>query len=68
MDHLPFGQLRVPSLSFTSVSSEGWHLHTPRDTFSLVQREGLVEMEGFVLALVDSMAMDSPGEETTKII
>ncbi len=64
MDHLPFCQLQIPSLSLTSVSTEGWHLHTPRDSFSLVQPEGLVEMEGFVLALVDSMAMNSPGKET----
>ena len=61
MDHLPFCQLQVPSLSLTSVSTEGWHLHTPRDRFSLVHSEGLAEMEGFVLALVDSMATNSPG-------
>ncbi len=61
IDHLPFGQSQIPSLSLASVSTEGWHLHTPRDAFSLVQQEGLLEMEVLVLALVDSMAISSPG-------
>jgi len=60
MDHLPFCQLQIPSLSLTSVSTEGWYLHTPRDSFSLVQPEGMVEMEEFVLASVDSMATNNP--------
>jgi Peptidase family M28 len=56
MDHLPFSHLGIPSLSLTSISTEGWHLHTPRDTFSLVQPEGLAEMERLVLALIESIA------------
>jgi Zn-dependent M28 family amino/carboxypeptidase len=56
MDHLPFSHLGISSLSLTSISTEGWHLHTPRDTFSLVQPEGLAEMERLVLALIESMA------------
>ena len=56
MDHLPFSHLGIPSLSLTSISTEGWHLHTPRDTSSLVQPEGLAEMERLVLTMIESMA------------
>ncbi len=63
MDHLPFCQLGIPSVGLTSISSEGWHLHTPRDTFSRVEPEGLVEMEEFILALTGSLATNSPGRE-----
>jgi hypothetical protein len=55
MDHLPFCQLGVPSVSLTSISREGWHLHTQRDRFSLIQREGLAEMGGLILGLVESL-------------
>ncbi|HSB05845.1 MAG TPA: M28 family peptidase [Thermodesulfobacteriota bacterium] len=56
MDHLPFSHLGIASLSLTSISTEGWHVHTPRDTFSRVQPGGLAEMERLVLALIESMA------------
>jgi len=52
MDHLPFGRLGVPALSLTSVSKEGWHLHTQRDRFSLLGERGLEEMGKFLLATV----------------
>ena len=50
MDHLPFGRVGIPALSLTSVSKEGWHLHTQRDRFSLLDRRGLEEMGKFLLA------------------
>jgi len=42
----------VPALSLTSVSGEGWRLHTPRDRFSLLGERGLEEMGKFLLATV----------------
>jgi hypothetical protein len=52
MDHLPFARVGIPALSLTSVSGEGWHLHTPRDRFSLLDERGLEEMGKFLLATV----------------
>lgn len=63
MDHLPYCQLGIPSVGLTSISSEGWRLHTPRDTFSRVEPEGLVEMEEFILALTGPLATNGPGRE-----
>ena len=59
MDHLPFGHVGIPALSLTSVSGEGWHLHTQRDRFSLLDDRGLEEMGKFLLATVQWL-------ETTK--
>ena len=59
MDHLPFGRVGIPALSLTSVSGEGWHLHTQRDRFSLLDDRGLEEMGKFLLATVQWL-------ETTK--
>ena len=59
MDHLPFDRVGVPALSLTSVSKEGWHLHTQRDRFSLLDERGLEEMGKFLLATVQWL-------ETTK--
>jgi len=59
MDHLPFGRIDIPALSLTSVSGEGWHLHTQRDRFSLLDDRGLEEMGKFLLATVQWL-------ETTK--
>ncbi len=59
MDHLPFGRVGIPALSLTSVSGEGWHLHTQRDRFSLLDERGLAEMGKFLLATVQWL-------ETTK--
>jgi hypothetical protein len=59
MDHLPFDRVGVPALSLTSVSKEGWHLHTQRDRFSLFDERGLEEMGKFLLATVQWL-------ETTK--
>ena len=58
MDHLPFCQLGIPSISLTSISREGWHLHTQRDRFSLIQKEGLAEMGGLILGLVESLEIE----------
>ena len=55
MDHLPFCHFGIPAISFTSVSNEGWYLHTRQDRFSLVQKEGLAEMGKLIVALVDSL-------------
>jgi hypothetical protein len=52
MDHLPFARVGIPALSLTSVSGEGWHLHTQRDRFSLLDDRGLEEMGKFLLATV----------------
>ena len=52
MDHLPFSHGGIPALSLTSVSGEGWHLHTQRDRFSLLDERGLEEMGKFLLATV----------------
>ena len=52
MDHLPFGRVGIPAISLTSVSGEGWHLHTHRDQFSLLDEKGLGEMGEFLLATV----------------
>jgi Zn-dependent M28 family amino/carboxypeptidase len=52
MDHLPFDRAGIPALSLTSVSGEGWHLHTRRDRFSLLDERGLEEMGKFLLAMV----------------
>jgi hypothetical protein len=52
MDHLPFARVGIPALSLTSVSGEGWHLHTPRDRFSLLDERGLEEMGKFLLGMV----------------
>jgi hypothetical protein len=59
MDHLPFGRVGIPAISLTSVSGEGWHLHTHRDQFSLLDEKGLEEMGEFLLATVQWL-------ETTK--
>jgi Zn-dependent M28 family amino/carboxypeptidase len=59
MDHLPFGRVGIPALSLTSVSKEGWHLHTQRDRFSHLDERGLAEMGKFLLATVQWL-------ETTK--
>jgi len=59
MDHLPFGRVGIPALGLTSVSGEGWHLHTQRDRFSLLDERGLEEMGKFLLATVQWL-------ETTK--
>jgi hypothetical protein len=42
----------IPALSLTSVSGDGWRLHTPRDRFSLLDERGLEEMGKFLLATV----------------
>ena len=52
MDHLPFSRAGIPALSLSSVSGEGWHLHTQRDRFSLLDERGLEEMGKFLLATV----------------
>ena len=52
MDHLPFNRAGIPALSLTSVSSEGWHLHTRRDRFSLLDERGLEEMGKFLRTTV----------------
>jgi hypothetical protein len=52
MDHHPFGHVGIPAISLTSVSGEGWHLHTQRDRFSLLDESGLEEMGKFLLATV----------------
>ena len=52
MDHHPFGRVGIPALSLTNVSEDGWHLHTPRDRFSLLDERGLEEMGKFFLATV----------------
>jgi hypothetical protein len=52
MDHLPFSRAGIPALSLTSVSGEGWHLHTPRDRVSLLDEKGLAEMGNLLLATV----------------
>jgi hypothetical protein len=56
MDHLPFARFGIPAVSFTSISTEGWHLHSPRDTLALVHGEGLAEMVNLTLILVDAMS------------
>ena len=55
MDHLPFAHVGIPALSLTSVSGEGWHLHTQRDRFSLLDERGLEEMGKFLLAVVQCL-------------
>ena len=52
MDHLPFCRAGIPAISLTSVSGEGWHLHTQRDRFSLLDERGLEEMGKFLLTTV----------------
>jgi hypothetical protein len=52
MDHLSFSRVGIPALSLTSVSGEGWHLHTQRDRFSLLDERGLEEMGKFLLAAI----------------
>ncbi len=42
----------ILALSLTNVSEDGWHLHTPRDRFSLLDERGLEEMGKFFLATV----------------
>jgi Zn-dependent M28 family amino/carboxypeptidase len=59
MDHLPFGCVGIPAFSLTSVLGEGWHLHTRRDRFSLLDERGLEEAGKFLLATVQRL-------ETTK--
>ena len=54
MDHLPFVRLGIPAISLTGISTEGWHLHTPGDTFSLLQEEGLAEAIEIIFALSSS--------------
>jgi hypothetical protein len=61
MDHLSFGRIDIPALSLTSVSGEGWHLHTQRDRFSLLDERGLEEMGKFLLATVQWL--ESGGQE-----
>jgi len=60
MDHLPFARLGIPSVSFTSISTEGWHLHSSRDTLALVRSEGLTEMVNWTLALVGALSTQNP--------
>jgi hypothetical protein len=55
MDHLPFCHLSIPSLSLTSISKEGWQVHTVKDQFPLVQKEGLGEMGELILGLIESL-------------
>ena len=55
MDHLPFCHYGIPSISLTSVSQEGWHLHTRRDRFSLIQKDGLEEMGSLVLSVIKAL-------------
>ena len=58
MDHLPFSQLNIPYLSLTSISKEGWHIHTVRDRCSGVQKEGLEEMGEMILGLIGSLEFE----------
>jgi len=60
MDHLPFCSLGIPSISLTSISREGWHLHTQRDRFCLVKKEGLIEMGRLILDLIESFEAERP--------
>jgi hypothetical protein len=66
MDHLPFCYLRIPSISLTSISREGWHLHTHRDRFCLIHKEGLVEMGRLVLGLIESLEIGRRKENGIK--
>lgn len=55
MDHLPFSRAGIPALSLTNVSGEGWHLHTQRDKFSLLDERGLEEMGKLLVAVVQCL-------------
>jgi aminopeptidase-like protein len=67
MDHLPFCSLGIPSISLSSISREGWHLHTQRDRFCLVQKEGLVEMGRLILGLIESLEIERRKNNGIKI-
>ncbi len=55
MDHLPFGQDKVPAVSLTGVFEEGVHLHTARDRLALLQREALEEIGQFLVLTLKSL-------------
>jgi hypothetical protein len=55
MDHLPFCHFSIVSFSLTSISKEGWQIHTTKDQFPLVQKEGLGEMGELILGLIESL-------------
>lgn len=59
MDHLPFCHLHIPSFSLTSISKEGWYIHTAKDQFPLVQKEGLEEMGELISCLIESLEIEN---------
>jgi hypothetical protein len=58
MDHLAFDPA-IPAVSLTSIYGEGWHIHTSRDTFALVEAEGLEAMGSLLLAVFESFESQS---------